>query len=43
MDKGIAGVMGTVIVAKSAAWGLAVGLVLHFLLSSKKAAEVVEK
>lgn len=36
MDKGIAGVMGTVIVAKSAAWGLAVGIILHLLLSSKK-------
>ncbi len=36
MDKGIAGVMGTIIVAKSAAWGLAVGLILHFLLSAKK-------
>lgn len=36
MDKGIAGVMGTIIVAKSAAWGLAVGIILHFLLSSKK-------
>jgi len=36
MDKGIAGVMGTIIVAKSAAWGLAVGLILHFLLSGKK-------
>lgn len=40
MDKGIAGVMGTVIVAKSAAWGLAVGIILHLLLSSKKTAEV---
>lgn len=36
MDKGIAGVMGTIIVAKSAAWGLAVGLILHFLLTGKK-------
>jgi hypothetical protein len=36
MDKGIAGVMGTIIVAKSAAWGLAVGIILHFLLSGKK-------
>ncbi len=42
MDKGIAGVMGTVIVAKSAAWGLAVGIILHLLLSSKKVAEVEE-
>lgn len=42
MDKGIAGVMGTVIVAKSAAWGLAVGIILHLLLSSKKTAEVEE-
>jgi hypothetical protein len=40
MDKGIAGVMGTVIVAKSAAWGLAVGIILHLLLSSKKVDEV---
>jgi hypothetical protein len=40
MDKGIAGVMGTVIVAKSAAWGLAVGIILHLLLSSKKTSEV---
>lgn len=36
MDKGIAGVMGTIIVAKSAAWGLGVGIILHFLLSAKK-------
>lgn len=41
MDKGIAGVMGTVIVAKSAAWGLAVGLILHFLLSAKKETKAV--
>ena len=43
MDKGIAGVMGTVIVAKSAAWGLAVGIILHFLLSAKKEEAVVKE
>lgn len=41
MDKGIAGVMGTIIVAKSAAWGLAVGIILHFLLTAKKEKKAV--
>jgi hypothetical protein len=43
MDKGIAGVMGTIIVAKSAAWGLAVGIILHFLLSAKKEKAAVKE
>jgi len=34
IDKGIAGVMGAIIVAKGAAWGLAVGVILYFLLFS---------
>ncbi|GHT00495.1 permease [Synergistales bacterium] len=32
-DMGIAGVMGAVLATKGAAWGLAVGIILHFLLS----------
>jgi len=43
MDKGIAGVMGTIIVAKSAAWGLAVGIILHFLLSGTKEKAAVKE
>ena len=43
MDKGIAGVMGTIIVAKSAAWGLVVGIILHFLLSAKKETKAVKE
>jgi hypothetical protein len=39
MEKGIAGVMGTIIVAKSAAWGLGVGIILHLLLSAKNEPE----
>ncbi|MDR2523866.1 MAG: hypothetical protein LBC93_09235 [Synergistaceae bacterium] len=33
MDRGIAGVMGAVLASKGAAWGLAVGIILHFLLA----------
>lgn len=36
INKGIAGVVGAVIVAKGAAWGLIVGILLYLLLSSKK-------
>ncbi|WP_426350375.1 hypothetical protein ACPWSR_03800 [Alloiococcus sp. CFN-8] len=42
-DKGIAGVMGTVIVAKSAAWGLAVGIIMYVLLSGRKTVKAEEK
>lgn len=41
IDRGICGVMGAVLAIQGAAWGLAVGLILHFLLyfySGKKAA-----
>lgn len=41
MEKGIAGVMGTIIVAKSAAWGLGVGIILHLLLTAKKVPQQV--
>lgn len=34
-DKGLAGVMGGVILAKGAAWGLAVGIVLYIILYSR--------
>ncbi|MDR1377380.1 MAG: hypothetical protein LBJ22_07695 [Synergistaceae bacterium] len=33
MDRGIAGVMGAFLATKGAAWGLAVGIILHFLLA----------
>jgi hypothetical protein len=33
MDRGIAGVMGAVLAIKGAAWGLAIGVILHFLLA----------
>jgi hypothetical protein len=33
MDMGIAGVMGAILATKGAAWGLAVGVILHFLLA----------
>ena len=36
VDKGIAGVMGAVIASRGAAWGLAIGLILYFLLTEKK-------
>lgn len=35
IDKGIAGVVGAVIVAKGATWGLIIGILLYLLLSSK--------
>ena len=35
-DKGLAGVMGGVILARGAAWGLAVGVVLYLALYSKE-------
>ncbi len=34
-DKGLAGVMGAVIVAQGAMWGLIVGIVLYLLLFSR--------
>lgn len=36
VDKGVAGVMGAVIASRGAAWGLAIGLVLYFLLTQKE-------
>jgi hypothetical protein len=33
MDRGIAGVMAAFLATKGAAWGLAVGIILHFLLA----------
>lgn len=36
IDKGIAGVMGAVIASRGAAWGLGIGIILYFLLTSKK-------
>ncbi|PRR78490.1 hypothetical protein CLLI_15740 [Clostridium liquoris] len=33
LDKGIAGVMGAVLATRGAAWGLAVGIILHLCLS----------
>ncbi len=35
VEKGIAGVMGAVLATRGAAWGLAVGIVLHLLLERK--------
>lgn len=42
VERGICGVMGSVLAIKGAAWGLAVGLIMHFLLhfySGKEKAE----
>jgi hypothetical protein len=33
MDRGIAGVMAAFLATKGAAWGLAIGIILHFLLA----------
>jgi nicotinamide riboside transporter PnuC len=33
MDRGIAGVMAAFLATKGAAWGLAIGVILHFLLA----------
>jgi hypothetical protein len=38
-EKGLAGVMGAVLATKGAAWGLAVGLILHIMLGSGKSTE----
>lgn len=35
-EKGLAGVMGAVLAIKGAAWGLAVGLILHFIIGTGK-------
>ena len=40
-QKGIAGVMGAVLATQGAAWGLGVGLVLHFLIGTGK--EVIDQ
>lgn len=39
-EKGLAGVMGAVLATKGAAWGLAVGLILHFIIGSGKNKEM---
>lgn len=40
LDKGISGVMGAVLATRGAAWGLAVGIILHLILSNSKKSEV---
>lgn len=41
-EKGVAGVMATILAIKGAAWGLAVGIILHVLLiASKKGKDIV--
>ena len=45
IERGICGVMGTVLATKGAAWGLIVGIILFLLLkekSGKKAASAAE-
>lgn len=39
IERGICGVMGCVLAARGAAWGLAVGLILYFLLYKKREAK----
>ncbi|MBV1759014.1 MAG: hypothetical protein KMY55_14385 [Dethiosulfatibacter sp.] len=39
-EKGIAGVMGAVLAIRGAAWGLGVGLILHFILGNMKKKQV---
>lgn len=40
-EKGVAGVMATILAIKGAAWGLAVGIILHVLLiASKKGKDI---
>lgn len=41
-EKGLAGVMGAVLATKGAAWGLAVGLILYFLIGTGKKKESVK-
>lgn len=36
IERGICGVMGTVLATKGAAWGLVVGIILYILLKEKK-------
>ena len=36
IERGICGVMGAVLATKGAAWGLAVGIILFFILHQKK-------
>lgn len=38
-DRGIAGIMGAVLAAKGAAWGLLVGFAIYFILSDRKKVE----
>jgi hypothetical protein len=37
-QKGVAGIMGAILATKGAAWGLASGFILYFLVESRKAA-----
>ena len=41
-EKGLAGVMGAVLATKGAAWGLAVGLILYFIIGTGKEDAKVE-
>jgi hypothetical protein len=41
-EKGLAGVMGAVLATKGAAWGLAVGLILYFIIGTGKEEAKVE-
>lgn len=43
LDKGIAGVMGAVIAAKGAAWGLCIGVLLNLILADKEERELAKK
>lgn len=42
LERGIAGVMGAVLAARGAAWGFAVGLILHFILNDFKRIETTK-
>lgn len=43
IDKGMAGVIGAVIVAKGATWGLMIGILLHFMLKGNTVEEISAK
>ena len=43
MERGIAGTMGAILATKGAAWGFAVGILLHLLLSNVKKEKLVEE
>ncbi|WP_419724462.1 hypothetical protein [Terrisporobacter petrolearius] len=42
-DRGVAGVMGAVLAAKGATWGLAIGIILHLILRDFTKKKIVEK